>query len=246
MHYYAKGTIAVQKKADLSPVTEADLAADRYIRERLEKLAPDIPMISEEADPRVNQRCLASPTAWIVDPLDGTEGFADGSQHGEFAVSIGLLRDLHPEIGVIYLPVRGQLFFAKRGLGAFSQHKNEPVRQISCAETTALTLIVNRHMRIPDKFQKDPLTRNITVQRMAAAGKFAAVAEGRASLYVRNGRTSEWDTAAGHCLVEAAGGQVVDFQGNPLRYGKQDFHNPPFVAFAPAAQNWRAILDLLL
>ena len=246
MRYYAMGPIAVKKKSDLSPVTAADLAADLYIRERLEKLDPTLPMISEEADPALNLRCLAAPTVWIVDPLDGTSGFANRSKHGEFAVSIGLLHNLVPEIGVIYLPVKGQLFFAKRGLGAYAQHKGEKVRSISCTQSKELALLVNRSLQIPEKFKRDPLTKNIPIQRMSAAGKFGVLAEGLANIYVRNGPTSEWDTAAGHCIVEAAGGKVLDFQGNPLLYGKPGFQNPPFLAFAPGAKDWRLILDLLL
>jgi 3'(2'), 5'-bisphosphate nucleotidase len=246
MEYYAKGTIAVTKKSDSSPVTEADLAADAFIRKMLAKLDPSIPMISEEADPVLNVNCLSSQKVWVVDPLDGTKGFASRSKHGEFAVSIGLLNNLLPDIGVIYLPVKDQLIYAQRGLGAFIKYKNEDLKQISCAGNKDLTLIVNRTLQIPDKFRNDPLTRDIPILRMSAAGKFGAIAEGQASLYIRNGHTSEWDTAAGHCIVEAAGGTVSDFQGNPLRYGKPNFLNPPFVAYAPVAQNWQALLSLLL
>ncbi len=227
MTFYHEGT-AVETKADRSPVTEADRAADRLIVMGLQAADPGIPVISEESTstgpPPPDGRF------WLVDPLDGTREFI--ARTGEFTVNIALIEDGRPVLGVLHAPVQGETFIAD-GLGqAVRIVGNGAPRPISARRAPAEgpAVIASRSHR---DAETDAFIAGLGPARIESAGsalKFGLLARGEADVYPRFGRTMEWDTAAGHAILKAAGGHVRDLNGRELRYGKAGFVNPPFVA----------------
>jgi len=224
---YFKGEYATKTKGDKSPVTDADIEANRYICEALGKLTPEVPVVAEE-DERLNHEEKAR--FWLVDPLDGTRSFVRHEE--EFSVNIGLIENRRPVLGVIYSPPKDILYFAAQGGPAFRQHgKGKPEKIVTRARPEKIVVTRSRSKPMPaglaflQQFEID------SVIQMSSAIKFCLVAEGQADLYTRFGRTMEWDTAAGHAIVEAAGGRVETATGQPLFYGKRHFENPPFVAY---------------
>lgn len=219
----------IRDKSDASPVTEADERAEALILERLAALTPDIPVVSEEAAakgaaPSVGERF------WLVDPLDGTREFI--GRNGEFTVNIALIEAGVPTIGVVLAPALRRAFGGFAGGGAFVEEKSQR-RAIRCRLPPPEGLTVVSSRSHGDREALEAFVAGRTVARSAYAGsslKFCLVAAGEADLYPRLGRTMEWDTAAGHAVLAAAGGKVRDMAGAPLLYGKPDFANPHFVA----------------
>ena len=228
LHVYA-GDFAVQHKADASPVTAADEQAEAVIVPGLRALTPGWPVVAEEAQSRGSGAC-GGPTFWLVDPLDGTREFVQ--RNGEFTVNIALVVDGEPVLGVVYLPVPDRLYAGVCGRGAWVQD-SAGRRTIACRLPPAQGLTVASSRAHGDESALGAFLQGQPVAQRLAAGsslKFGLLAEGRADLYPRFGRTMEWDTAAGHAVLAAAGGSVCDLQGQPLRYGKPGFENPHFVA----------------
>lgn len=224
---YFKGDYTTQAKQDKSPVTDADIAANHYIRKELRALAPDLPVVAEE-DETFDRH--DHPVFWLVDPLDGTRSFV--RHEPEFSVNIGLIRDRRPALGVIYAPVQDILYFGIPGKGAFRRHGKEKPQLIRC-RAPGEKVVITRSRTQPTATSRAWLaTQRIeTMISMSSAIKFGLVAEGQADIYPRFGRTMEWDTAAGHAIVQAAGGRVETVDGKPLAYGKPNFENPPFIAY---------------
>jgi 3'(2'), 5'-bisphosphate nucleotidase len=236
MEVYAAGDSAVRAKADDSPVTEADLAADRIICAGLEKAFPDIPIVTEE---RAESHAVAADRHFLVDPLDGTKEFIQ--RRGEFTVNIALIEAGAPVAGVVYVPAIGRLFRTSEGGGAveetggFDPVREGPIRAITAAAPDGPLMVV------ASKSHRDAATdayiAGYAVAGFRSAGsslKFCLVAAGEAHFYPRLGRTMEWDTAAGQAVLCAAGGSVIRFDDHaPLRYGKPGRANPFFVAHAP-------------
>lgn len=231
---------AVRGKDDASPVTEADERAEALIVPALEALLPGVPVVAEEAVarghvPRVGERF------WLVDPLDGTKEFV--SRNGEFTVNIALVEHGVPTLGVVLAPALGRLFAGAAGHGAFTEDA-QGRRAIACRAVPAAGLTVLASRSHGDAAALATLLAGRKVASIASAGsslKLCLVAAGEADLYPRFGRTMEWDTAAGHAVVLAAGGQVFDMHAAALRYGKPGFENPDFFASGqplppPAAQ----------
>jgi 3'(2'), 5'-bisphosphate nucleotidase len=220
----------VRHKADRTPVTDADVQAERIIVGALTALTPDIPIVSEEAasesaTPAIGRRF------WLVDPLDGTREFV--RRNGEFTINIALVQERRPVLGLIYAPALGRLYAGFVEGGAFAQSAGRR-RPIACRRPSAqgLEIVASRSHQEPGSWQA--LLGNRTVASHSAAGsslKFGLIASGEADAYPRTGRTWEWDTAAGHAIVSAAGGRVTDAEGVELSYGKPNFVNPAFVAF---------------
>jgi 3'(2'), 5'-bisphosphate nucleotidase len=214
------GEFAVEHKPDRTPVTEADLAAQRVI---LAALAPaGIPVIAEEAALPAG----APPRFWLVDPLDGTKEFV--ARRGEFSVNIALVEGARPVLGVVYAPVTGVTYAAAEGRPT---RDGKPIRARSVP--SALVVVHSRSHTDSPKLQAWLDAHHVEVAERKVAGsaiKFGLIAEGVADLYPRLGPTSEWDTAAGQAILEAAGGAVTDLDGAPLRYGKTGVLNSGFVA----------------
>jgi 3'(2'), 5'-bisphosphate nucleotidase len=242
LRYYGNVAAArLHDKDDGSPLTAADLAAHETIMAGLQRIAPGIPIISEENSH--NPQLPAGATFWLVDPLDGTREFIN--RNGEFTVNIALVRDGLPVLAVVHAPALGVAYAAQRGLGAWRIPEGaapQPIR-IAAAPQGELNVVASRSH---SGEQTAALLRTLLpLHKVVSAGsslKFCLVAEGRADFYPRLGTTMEWDTAAGHCVLEAAGGRVVQCDGAPLRYNKRGWRNPHF--FAVGA--WLPVYDRLI
>jgi 3'(2'), 5'-bisphosphate nucleotidase len=225
MEYY-RGEVAVAEKADASPVTAADEAAERLLVEGLRGLTPEIPVVAEEERAR---GASPDPEAvgelfWLVDPLDGTKEFI--KKNGDFTLNVGLIQAGRPILGVVAAPAVDALWTGAAGHGASVRTGGE-ARAITARPVPASgpVAMVSRSHGTPD--EEDFLAGEGTAERSMAGSslKFCRIAEGAADLYPRFGRTMEWDTAAAHAVLEAAGGRVTTRTGDPLRYGKPDFAN---------------------
>lgn len=239
MRLYNNG-FTVETKKDASPVTEADRAAEAIILKGLAALAPDIPVVAEEEAaagrlPDIGQRFF------LVDPLDGTKEFI--SRNGEFTVNIALIENGEPVAGVVYAPALGRIFWGSENTGAFTgeiingQIENTRPIRVRQAPADGLRAIGSRSHGAAET--QDWL-KAYKVSDFVSAGsslKFCLLATGEADIYPRLGRTMEWDTAAGHAVLNAAGGRMTRLDGTPFLYGKRnqpdeaDFANPYFVAF---------------
>jgi 3'(2'), 5'-bisphosphate nucleotidase len=231
MEVYATD-FAVRGKSDASPVTEADERAEKVIVDALQRLAPAIPIVAEEA---VSAGAVVEvgDWFWLVDPLDGTKEFI--SRNGEFTVNIALVHQGDVVLGVVLAPALDRLFAGVVGQGAFVEHQGQR-RPVQCRPVPALGLTVVASRSHGDAAALDAFLAGRKVAELANAGsslKLCLVAAGEADLYPRLGRTMEWDIAAGNAVLSAAGGHVTDLQGQVLRYGKKGFDNPHFVASGP-------------
>ncbi|HHH36969.1 MAG TPA: 3'(2'),5'-bisphosphate nucleotidase [Gammaproteobacteria bacterium] len=238
---------AVQAKDDKSPLTEADMAAHRAIVAGLETLTPEVPVLSEESAAIPFAQRAAWRRYWLVDPLDGTKEFI--KRNGEFTVNIALIEDHAPVLGVIVVPVSGLCYYAARGEGAFRQEAGgnaQPIR-VRPLDLSRLVVAGSRSHVGPELegFLQRLAERHGAPEfiSMGSSLKFCLVAEGRADLYPRLGPTSEWDTAAAQCIVEAAGGIVTDTAMQPLRYNtRESLLNPHFFVSGDRAHDWSQYL----
>ena len=227
MAFYRDGT-PVETKADSTPVTEADRAADGLIVTGLQAATPDIPVISEEST------STGPPPAggrfWLVDPLDGTREFI--ARTGEFTVNIALIEDGRPVLGVLHAPVQGETYVADGQGGAVRIVGDGAPQPIGARPVPGEgpAVIASRSHRDAETDAYIAALGPAWIESAGSALKFGLLARGEADVYPRFGRTMEWDTAAGHAILKAAGGHVRDLNGRELRYGKAGFVNPPFVA----------------
>lgn len=239
-HYQDTGAAAMRDKADGSPLTAADMAAHEVILAGLQRLAPDIAIISEEN--KHNPPVAADAPFWLVDPLDGTKEFIN--RNGEFTVNIALVRDNLPVLAVVYAPALGRVYAGQRGLGAWRIVDDGAPESIAVnSSQDGMLRIVASRSHSDEKtlalLQRLPSSRVVSV---GSSLKFCMVAEGNADFYPRFGTTMEWDTAAAHCVLEAAGGKVVQCDGAPLRYNKTEWRNPHFLAVGL----WSPVFDELV
>ncbi|HEY4972511.1 MAG TPA: 3'(2'),5'-bisphosphate nucleotidase CysQ [Steroidobacteraceae bacterium] len=240
---YDTSNIAVADKADASPLTQADLRAHRSIVDGLSALTPEWPVLSEEsATIDYSERSHWS-RYWLVDPLDGTREFL--SHNGEFTVNIALIDGHEPVLGVVYAPARQLLYYGIPGAGAFRAHADEPASAIVVKRHAASPLrIVGSRSHRGDSL--DSLLSHLGSHELIAVGsslKLCMVAEGSADLYPRLGATSEWDTAAAHAVVLAAGGYVTSTTGAPLTYNSRpELLNPHFLVYADRERQWHRFL----
>jgi len=239
MAHFAAGVV-VESKADKSPVTIADRQSEALILEGLARLAPGVPVIAEEEV--AAGRVPALPGGFfLVDPLDGTKGFTKGKR--EFTINIALIEARRPVFGLLYAPALADFYVTLSATEAVNAHL-EPA---SPARDLAGVGLGPIHTRVPDPAALVALTSqshanratdgflaayNVRARRAVSSSlKFGLIARGEADLYPRTGPTSEWDTAAGHAVLAAAGGTVTTLDGEPLLYGKRGFENPSFVAW---------------
>lgn len=227
-----RGDIAVRAKEDSSPVTLADERAEALILAGLAALTPDIPVIAEELAAAGNLPDLtAGRPFWLVDPLDGTKEFI--KRNGEFTVNVALIEQGEPVMGVVLAPAIGRLFAACGPDTAFAQESGSARRPIVTrkAPEAGLTVVSSRSHANDQLLTEFLAGRPVGARASAGSSlKFCLVAAGEADLYPRFGRTMEWDIAAGHAVLRAAGGEVVTVDGKPMRYGKAGFENPHFIA----------------
>ena len=236
----------VTTKDDASPLTEADLRAHRVIVDGLHDLTPDVPVISEEAEPPPFEVRRHWQRYWLVDPLDGTKEFV--SRNGEFTVNIALIEAGEPVLGVVGVPVRGHIYVGDcHANEAFrlSGPTREPIKTRVLKPGTLTVVASRRHggARLADYLDKLSESFEISRRPVGSSLKFCLLAEGEADLYPRLGPTSEWDVAAAHAVLLAAGGAVMQIDGSPFRYNtKESFLNPDFVAVGDQGYAWQAHL----
>lgn len=221
--------IAIDTKADRSPVTAADRAAEAIILAGLARLAPAIPVVAEEQAAAHGLPADAAARFFLVDPLDGTREFL--KRNGEFTVNIALVENTRATLGAVHLPALGLTYLGTDGVAEAIDAAGRRTIHARTAPAEGLTVLISRsHL---DKETTDAFLKSVTVKETVVAGsslKFGRIAEGLGDLYVRLGRTMEWDTAAGHAVLEAAGGRVETLDGRALAYGKAGFENPHFLA----------------
>ena len=228
-HY--RDDAAVRLKADASPVTAADEAAEAVILAGLATLTPSIPVVAEETVAAGRIPTLDDGPFWLVDPLDGTKEFI--SKNGEFTVNIALIEGSEPVLGVVLAPALGKVWWGARGHGAMTLDGEDG----AAPRRIAVRPKPQRPVAVASRSHSDPQTEAFldeagAAERISAGSslKFCLVAEGKADLYPRFGRTMEWDTAAGHAVLSAAGGRVTTRDGAPFLYRKPGFENPGFIA----------------
>ncbi|ASP19506.1 3'(2'),5'-bisphosphate nucleotidase CysQ [Antarctobacter heliothermus] len=237
MEIYNSDDFEVMVKSDDSPVTVADQAADALISDGLRAAFPDTALVTEE---QADSHDVTAKTFLIVDPLDGTKEFI--KRRGDFTVNIALVEDGVPTRGVVYAPAKGRMFYTDsvgnsvEEAGPFdleTRGETKPIK-VTAPKNDSLMVVASKSHR--DQATDDYIAK-YDVKDMTSAGsslKFCLVATGEADLYPRLGRTMEWDTAAGHAVLNGAGGRVVRFDDHTaLAYGKEGFANPFFIAYAP-------------
>lgn len=244
LEVYRRG-FTVTRKADTTPVTEADMAAHELILAGLHRLDPGIPVLSEEAEPGPFEARCRWTRHWLVDPLDGTRQFVS---HGDdFTVNIALVEAHAPVLGVIHAPVSGTTYWAAKAAGAYrgeaGRQDGERLR-VGVYRGGPVRVLVSRAG--PGKLLQAYLARlgEVSLRQVGSSLKSCLIAEGEADLYPRFGPTGEWDTAAAQILLEEAGGHLTDTRLRPLRYNTRDsLINPHFFAYGEAAVDWSSFLD---
>ncbi len=238
----------VEMKDDRSPLTAADLAAQRVIAAGLARLEPSLPMVSEEASQQAWEQRRDWSRYWLVDPLDGTREFV--KRNGEFTVNIALIEQHRPVLGVVLAPVTGELFVAAQGHGAWWQAEaGGDWERISTRALAQPPLVAGSrsHGSAQEQVLRRMLGDDYRLQPLGSSLKFCLIARGAADVYLRRGPTCEWDTAAAQCVLEQAGGQVLDLHGEPLRYNRgESLLNPEFIAVGDRGIDWTTQLSRAL
>jgi len=233
---YYNEDIQVTHKDDSSPLTKADLASNKIIIKALQQLDKTIPILSEESLVEWNERKKWT-KYWLVDPLDGTKEFI--KKNGEFTVNIALIENHKPILGVIYTPVKSDLYFAQKNYGSYKINSSsklinfQEAIKIFVANKSSIEKIIGSRSH-SNQFFDSWVNQNFPNAEIVQAGsslKFCLIAEGAADIYPRFGPTSEWDIASGHIIVNEAGGRVNTFQNIEINYNKkEDLLNPQFYA----------------
>lgn len=242
MAVYARD-FSVEEKADKSPLTEADAAANSIITARLRALLPALPVLSEEAVPEFSGPDDAG-RYWLVDPLDGTKEFI--KRNGEFTVNIALIERGRPLLGVVYAPALDVAYVAAVGVGSFKvgvDGSRKAIRVAKHGDGSAWRVVGSRS-HAGDSL--GALLQRLGTHELVSMGsslKFCLVAEGSADVYPRLGPTSLWDTGAAQCVVEQAGGAVIQLSGEPLSYANpSSVLNPFFVVHGASSADWADLL----
>lgn len=237
----------VDRKTDDTPITEADRRAHEVIVDGLSRLDSNIPIVSEESSLATYEERRTWERFWLVDPLDGTKEFV--KRNGEFTVNIALVINHRSYVGIVGRPTTNHVYFGD----VASQ------RAVKITPTEELPIVtrlieINRVRSVQSRRRANPLAEQFLSDLETDVGaidrdfrgsslKFLALAEGDADFYIQPGGTSEWDTAAAQAVLEAAGGLVMSFQGDSLRYNKgESIANAPFIAIADKTTEWRKVL----
>ena len=235
LDFYNKN-LNITFKADESPLTQADLASNKLITDTIKKITPNIPILSEEEfiewDVRKEWKKY-----WLIDPLDGTKEFI--KKNGEFTVNIALIEDNNPILGVVYVPAKSLLYLAEKNKGSFKTNTKDKLKNFEGIQKILVSNQTNRARVIGsrshsnatfDNWVKEKFP-NAEIVQAGSSLKFCLIAEGEADIYPRFGPTSEWDIAAGHMIVDEAGGKIRTFQNNSIKYNtKENIINPEFYA----------------
>ena len=248
---YQDDNFEVEIKADSSPLTIADKEAHRIICESLNNDFPKVPILSEESEDITFEERKDWTTFFLVDPLDGTKEFIN--RNGEFTVNIALIYGIEAIAGVVYVPVDGKLYYGDTVSGKsfldFAGLKNQLFTRNLSMDLPLKIVASRRHgQQQLEEFldQAEHLFPSTNVINVGSSIKLCLLAEGKADLYPRLAPTSEWDTAASHAIVKAAGGDVLDMNLEPLRYNtKEDSLNPNFVVVGDLNVEWKTLFPTL-
>lgn len=242
LEIYESG-FAVTQKDDRTPLTTADLAAHRLIVASLRELTPELPVLSEESAAIAWSERSRWTRYWLVDPLDGTREFI--KRNGEFTVNIALIDAHRPVLGVVQKPVGGELAVAWDGGGTwFAEDAAAKICRVATRRLASPLVVAGSRSHASER-ETDLLARlgHCEKRALGSSLKFVRIALAEADLYLRLGPTSEWDTAAGQCVLEQAGGAVYGFDGLPLRYNtKESLLNPEFFAVGDREADWSALI----
>lgn len=233
MKYYKKEIDVFIKEKDSSPFTNADLVANKIIREGLKLIDSNIPVLSEENSEHDNLKVKNCRIYWVVDPIDGTKSFINHSD--EFTINIAMVEDGFPTGGVVYAPALSKAYFTAEDNKAYFQYENNLPDEISVfpvPDEGPVVITSMSHITPEVEEYVNSLEKISDYIKVASSLKFCLLAQGVAHIYPRFSRTMEWDTAAGQAVLEAAGGHVRDLEGNRFKYGKKDFINTSFLATA--------------
>ncbi|MDO6447447.1 3'(2'),5'-bisphosphate nucleotidase CysQ [Colwellia sp. 1_MG-2023] len=242
--HYKRGDYTAEIKEDNSPVTSADIAANDILMAELSRLTPDIPIISEEVGALPLQDRKAWSRYWLLDPIDGTGEFIIGS--GDFAVNVALVENGWPVIGVIHAPDHQLTYYAQKGVGAFKESA-QGSQQISVKPYDGkrkINVAISRRQKLSlmgqylnDAFEFDYIALG------SCSLKNCLIAEGGADCYLRIGPTGEWDTGASQCILEEAGGTILDSEFNALSYNvRESLLNPDFISLGNKSIPWQKII----
>ena len=219
--------VKITIKADKSPVTDGDLTVDKLLRAKISNLTPDIPIISEET---VNVEVKnQNKNFWLIDPIDGTKDYI--KKKDEYTLNAALITNLKPAVGIIYAPEKDRLFFSYGKDLAFEINSGKKTtlncKKINTDEIIALANSDKTPSEVSDIYKKYKVTQTI---RMSSSFKFCVLAAGEADIYAAKARAFEWDIAAGHAILEHAGGLVTTHNEKKFLYGKKDYKNLPIIA----------------
>lgn len=226
------GQVVVHDKADDSPVTQADVDAHRLLSKGLAGLFPDWPVVSEEGDANLWRQQSRAERFWLIDPLDGTRGFLDGS--GQFAVNIALIEHAKPIFGLIHAPHQERTWWAQTGQGCFVMNEEGHSTQLDkpTKSPAPIRVAISRHHHQPETLKLIEHLGGFEATACGASLKFGRMVEGALDVYPRAGQTGYWDIAAGQCLLETLGGHVMKLDGSPLSYPPSEtMLNPHFYAY---------------
>lgn len=248
--YHQDEAIEVTLKGDNSPLTEADRRANEIIVEELENLHPRFPVLSEESEAVDFDMRRSWNWYWLVDPLDGTKEFV--KRNGEFTVNIALIHDGNPMLGVVHVPVSGVTYLGSEDRGAWKEDESGNIQKIetrSIADMEPPVKVVASRSHRGDEVDGaiakiEAALGKTEVVSMGSSLKICLVAEGVADIYPRLAPTCEWDTAAAHAVVKAAGGEIVDTNFVPLRYNqKEELLNPHFIVLGDTTYHWQEVIN---
>jgi len=242
--HYKSGDYTSEIKEDNSPVTSADIAANDVLMAELQRLTPNIPIISEEVGAVPLAQRKDWPRYWLLDPIDGTGEFIIGS--GDFAVNVALVENGWPVIGVIHAPAHQVTYYGQKGLGAFKEIDGETV-QIKVKpydNQRKITVAISRRQQL--SLMGQYLNKAYEYDYVALGScslKNCLIAEGGADCYLRIGPTGEWDTGASQCILEQAGGTIIASEFSPLSYNQREsLLNPDFVSIGAQNIPWRDVI----
>ena len=240
---YHKTDIDIATKSNKTPVTKIDIDSNIIISDSLKKITPEIPIISEEDYEGQDKH----DSFWIVDPLDGTRDYIDKGNN--FCICISLIKESYPILGIIYSPIQDYFYYAYQGFGSFLIKGSEKPIRIRTSkmsnERNNIYTSISINKRTLDQISIH--VENALFVKLASALKFGAIASGEGCFYPRLGPTHEWDTAAGQCLIEEAGGSVVDKNMDRLKYNKNSkFLNDEFFVIADPTFDWKSVIDNII
>ncbi len=221
MEIYNSPDFEIETKSDNSPITRADKAANDYIVQKVQEKYPDFGLLSEES--KDTKERLHKEYVWVIDPLDGTKEFI--KRNGEFTVNVGLVKNGKPVLGVVFIPVRNEIYYAVEGRGAFYQSMNSEKMKITASDKSEYNEMVMVKSRSHASEKLIKIINKYKFKEVKDSGssiKICLIAFGLADIYFRFGNTNEWDICAAHCVLSEAGGKMTDCLGNSFIYNKVD------------------------